>query len=89
MEEAQASEIGPVRAVQTELGAETFRAAAAAIATHSAVVPEDTAALTLAPAAAVVLRAWDLGVEGLVAAVVEAEVVVDAVSIQREIGEQK
>jgi hypothetical protein len=89
MVEAQASEIGPVRAVQTELGAETFRAAVEVIAMHSAVVPEGTAALTLAPAAAVVLRAWDLEVGGLVAAVVEVEVAVDVVSMQREIGEQK
>lgn len=87
MEEAQASEIGPVGAVQTGSGAEISRAAAAAIAMHSAAAAEDTAALTLAPAAAAVLRAWDLEVEGLVAA--EVEVVVDAVSIQREIGEQK
>jgi hypothetical protein len=53
----------------------------AEIAMRSAVVLEDIAALTLARAAAVVLRAWDREVEALAAErLVEPEVVVvDAV----------
>ena len=71
-EEAQASEIGPAWVVQTESGAETFRAQVEGIGMHSAAVPEDTTARGLARAVTVAPPVWAREVEDPAAVSVEA-----------------